>query len=96
MMWLDRLIGLNIIPTWLYRYCIRYLISKKLKHETNLFNLRGKNNQSMIKFLSQGPLATHTTDANQQPHPSSCRSACLVRTVYDRNLSSQPSPAQHS
>ena len=66
MMWLDRLIGLNIIPIWLYRFCIRYLISKKLKYETNLFNLRGKNNQSMIKFLSQGPLATHTADANQQ------------------------------
>ncbi len=63
---LDRFISLNIIPIWLYRILIRILIFKKLKHEKTLFNFRGKNNQPMIDFLSQGPLATHTDDANDQ------------------------------
>tara|TARA_Y100001970_G_C14221937_1_gene853218 strand:- start:441 stop:1475 length:1035 start_codon:yes stop_codon:yes gene_type:complete len=66
MNWIDRAISLNIIPIWLYRIIIRFLISKKIKSETTLFKRRGRNNQSMITFLSKGPIATHTHEANEQ------------------------------
>ena len=66
MNWIDRIIALNIIPIWIYRVVIRLLVSKKISAETKLFNLRGRNNHLMIKFLSQGPLATHTDEVNEQ------------------------------
>ena len=66
MTWIDRLITFNIIPIWLYRLIIRFLVFKKVRRELALYYHRGKDNQSMVSFLSQGALATHTQDANEQ------------------------------
>ena len=62
----DKLIMQPLFPNWLFRLAIKYLIRQKLSKEKQLNTIDTGRLTSMIKFLSHGPLATDTQEANNQ------------------------------
>ena len=65
-MFLDSLIALPIYPEWFLRLVIRLLVYKKYRSESANQALQGNSYTNIVKFLSEGKLATDFDSSNNQ------------------------------
>ena len=79
----DTLIMQPKIPNWLFRLVIKHLVKRKLATEKKLHSIDDGRITSMVKWLSQGPIATDTKAANNQHYEVP---PTFFQTVLGKNL----------
>ena len=66
MTFFDKLVESKYIPLTVYRLAIRFLLSRQLRNRRKNFMQKGESYTDMVRFLSEGPIAVATNEANTQ------------------------------